>query len=268
MSDQSTPQEAHDQSVSGMPSNKLPAGPRHVAIIMDGNGRWARQRRLPTPAGHRAGVEAVRGVLKACTDCGVQVLTLFAFSSENWQRPRSEVQALMKLFGTYLKKEIKKLHADKIRLRFIGARDRFTPGLRKQMEDAEQLTARNTAATLVLAVDYGGQWDIANAARQLAEQVAAGQLQPSEINEQTLDACTALADLPKPDLCIRTAGEQRLSNFMLWQLAYAEYYFSDTLWPDFSEADLRQAISVFLQRERRFGRRDSELESLEEGQRA
>lgn len=244
-----------------LPDNNVSevSGPQHIAIIMDGNSRWAKRRGLPTSSGHRAGVEAVRSVLQACMDCDVKVLTLFAFSSENWQRPRAEVQALMRLFSSYLKKEIAKLNDDGIRLRFIGARDRFSKGLLEQMERAEQITAANSRATLVLAVDYGGQWDIARAARLLAEQAVAGKIQPADINEQLLGRHLQSADLLKPDLCIRTAGEQRLSNFMLWQLAYAEYYFTDTLWPDFSKSDLATAIEAFRQRDRRYGGRDEEL---------
>ncbi len=232
--------------------------PQHVAIIMDGNGRWAKQRGKPAPFGHRAGVEAVRKVLQLCADHGIGIVTLFAFSSENWQRPSTEVKALMALFATYLKGEIKKLHQDGVRVRFIGDRQRFNRSLVKQMEHAEQLTANNTDTTLVIAVDYGGQWDIANAARQLAEQVQAGQLQPGQIDEQLLDAYICLADLPKPDLCIRTAGEQRISNFLLWQLAYAELFFSEALWPDFGEPELLAALDSFNQRERRYGGRDEE----------
>ena len=230
--------------------------PQHLAIIMDGNSRWAKARGKSTSSGHRAGAETVRTVLQLCTDRGIKVVTLFAFSSENWQRPTLEVRALMTLFASYLKGEVKQLHADGVRLRFIGDRQRFSDGLVKLMEYSEQLTASNTDTTLVIAVDYGGQWDIANAARQLAEQVAAGQLKPEQIDEQLLDAHISLADLPKPDLCIRTAGEQRISNFLLWQLAYAELFFSDTLWPDFCAADLSAAIESFQQRVRRYGGRD------------
>lgn len=240
--------------------------PQHIAIIMDGNGRWAQRRGLNSSAGHRAGVEAVRGVLKACIDRGINVVSLFAFSSENWQRPALEVKALMSLFASYLKKEAKQLHADNVRLRFIGGRDRFSKALLKQMEQAEQLTAGNDGATLVLAIDYGGQWDIANAAKLLAKQVQAGQLDPERIDTAMLDRYTALADLPKPDLCIRTAAEQRISNFMLWQLAYAELYFADVLWPDFSERDLDLALRAYAGRERRFGGRlDGAIAQAEAG---
>jgi undecaprenyl diphosphate synthase len=229
--------------------------PQHLAVIMDGNGRWAKSRGLSTSDGHRAGVEAVRGVLKLCDDHGIKILTLFAFSSENWNRPALEVKALMSLFSSYLKKEVKKLHKDGVRVRFIGSRERFSKSLLKQMEEAEALTADNTETTLVIAVDYGGQWDIANAARQLAEQVKAGELEPAQVDVEHLDQLMALSDLPKPDLCIRTSGEQRISNFLLWQLAYAELFFTDTLWPDFSDNDMVAALRCFNGRERRYGGR-------------
>lgn len=224
---------------------------------MDGNNRWARKKRLPGPAGHSAGVEAVRSVLRACKSYGVEVLTLFAFSSENWERPHAEVNALMQLLSRYLNTEVKELHEDGVRLRFIGERSRLSPTLQSQMRDAELRTAANTRTTLVIAVDYGGQWDIARAAQRLAEQVQAGTLLASQISQKDLDANTALADLPKPDLCIRTGGDARISNFMLWQFAYSELYFTETLWPDFGELDLARALQDFSRRERRFGRRDT-----------
>jgi len=229
--------------------------PRHIAIIMDGNNRWARRRGLPGAAGHKAGVEAIRTVLRAARERGIEVLTLFAFSSENWLRPRAEVAALMQLFSTYLNSEVKKLHADGVRLRFIGQRARLKTSLQSKMVEAERLTANNTSSTLVIAVDYGGQWDIANAARELALRVERGELRADQIDEQLFDSCTALADLPKPDLLIRTAGEQRISNFLLWQLAYAELYFTDACWPDFGAQQLQLAIDAYQQRDRRFGGR-------------
>lgn len=232
--------------------------PQHIAIIMDGNSRWAKKRGKSTPAGHRAGVEAVRKVLRLCTDHGVKIVTLFAFSSENWQRPSAEVKALMRLFASYLKREVNQLHADGVRVRFIGDRQRFSKSLVKQMESAEQLTIDNTDTTLVIAVDYGGQWDITRAARELAEMVQAGVLQPEQIDESLLDAHISLADIPKPDLCIRTAGEQRISNFLLWQLAYAEFFFTETLWPDFGEKDMVAALASYHMRDRRYGGRDEE----------
>ncbi|ARN74990.1 polyprenyl diphosphate synthase [Oceanicoccus sagamiensis] len=241
------------------------AVPQHLAIIMDGNSRWAKSQGKSTPMGHKAGVEAVRSVLGLAKDYGIEIVTLFAFSSENWQRPSMEVKALMTLFSTYLKGEIKQLNNDGVRVRFIGDRQRFSDGLVKQMEYAEQLTADNSDTTLVIAVDYGGQWDIANAARQLAEQVKAGSLEPEQIDENLLDQYISLSDLPKPDMCIRTAGEQRVSNFLLWQMAYSEYFFTDTLWPDFGEADMQAALSSYNQRDRRYGGRESEEETSIKG---
>lgn len=229
--------------------------PEHIAFIMDGNSRWAKQRGKSTSAGHRAGVESVREVLRLAIDNGVRIVTLYAFSSENWLRPKAEVSALMTLLGTYLKKEVKKLHEDNVQLRFIGRRDQLAKSLVKQMEQAEALTANNSKAVLVIAVDYGGQWDIANAAKQLAAQVQSGELALDDITPERLGDYVALADLPPPDLCVRTAGEQRISNFLLWQLAYAEFYFTETFWPDFSEKDMQELLAVYAGRERRFGAR-------------
>lgn len=236
-----------------MPS--APSVPAHIAIVMDGNGRWAKKRLLPTAAGHKAGVEAVRTVLKACEKQGVKALTLFAFSSENWKRPELEVKALMSLFSSYLDNEVDSLHARNVRLRFIGRRDRFHPALLEKIEAAEEKTRSNNTFHLTLAVDYGGQWDIAQAARLLAMQVENGLLKACDIDEQKIAESLCLADLPAPDLFIRTSGECRISNFLLWQLAYAELYFTDVLWPDFSRRDLEQAIASFQQRDRRFGGR-------------
>jgi undecaprenyl diphosphate synthase len=229
--------------------------PRHVAIIMDGNNRWARQRNLPGPAGHRAGVEAVRGVMRACRDHKIEVLTLFAFSSENWQRPLPEVRALLALLSRYLRTEVKQLHDDNVRLRFIGQRDRFSPRLQRLMTHSENLTAANTGATVVIAVDYGGRWDIAAAARALAERCAHGSLSPEEITPELFGQVLALGDLPEPDLCIRTGGDARISNFLLWDFAYTELYFTPVLWPDFGELEFIRALSDYSRRERRFGGR-------------
>ena len=229
--------------------------PRHIAIIMDGNGRWASRRGLPVPAGHRAGVEAVRAALRTCKQKGVEVLTLFAFSSENWGRPETEVRALMALLCHYLRREVEQLQRDNVRLRLIGRRDRLSVRLQRLMGRSEQATAANTGATLVLAIDYGGQWDVVEAAKRLAGEVAAGTLSADEINPQRFDQMLSLGDLPAPDLCIRTGGDARISNFMLWQMAYTEFYFCDALWPDFDEAALGLAIEDFQGRERRFGGR-------------
>ncbi|MEM8560846.1 MAG: polyprenyl diphosphate synthase [Pseudomonadota bacterium] len=234
-----------------------PVIPRHVAIIMDGNNRWARKRGLPGPAGHRAGVEAVRGVLRACREHGVQVLTLFAFSSENWGRPQSEVRALLALLSRYLRSEVRELHQDGIRLRFIGERSRFSERLRRLMLKSEQITAANTGATVVIAVDYGGRWDIAQAAQKLALKVQDGSLCARDISPELIDRNVSISDLPRPDLCIRTGGDARVSNFMLWHFAYSELYFTNTLWPDFDETEFAEALADYSLRERRFGLRDS-----------
>ena len=231
--------------------------PQHVAIIMDGNNRWARRNGLPGTAGHRAGVEAVRGVLRACRDQGVKVLTLFAFSSENWGRPQPEVRALLALLSRYLRNEVREMHKDGIRLRFIGKRDNFSRALCRLMDHSEQLTADNTASTVIIALDYGGQWDIAQAAQKLAYQVQAGTLQPADITAQLIDDNVSISDLPRPDLCIRTGGDARISNFMLWHFAYSELYFTNTLWPDFGELEFARALADYSSRERRFGVRDA-----------
>lgn len=233
------------------------AVPKHVAIIMDGNGRWAEQRGASASTGHKAGVEGIRKVLNASRDAGVKIVTLYAFSSENWQRPTPEVNALMRLFSGYIDSETRQLNKDGVRIRFIGKRDRFSRALLKQMDYAEQLTRFNREFTLVIAVDYGGHWDITNAAKTLAEKVEKGEMKAADITEEKLDYYTALADLAKPDLCIRTANEHRISNFLLWQLAYSEFYFCDVLWPDFDEAEMHKALEAYSQRDRRFGARPS-----------
>ncbi len=232
-----------------------PRIPRHVAVIMDGNGRWAKARGLPAVAGHRAGVEVIRKLLRACREHGVGVLTLFAFSSENWQRPRDEVRGLMALFMRYLRAEVRELHENGIRLRIIGDRARFAPRLRRLMAESEALTAANTGFTLVIAADYGGQWDIVQAARALAAEVAAGRLQAHEVDAGALERHLSLADLPRPDLLIRTGGDHRISNFLLWQIAYTELYFTECFWPDFGAAEFAAALRDYAARERRFGGR-------------
>ncbi|GAB5414703.1 MAG: polyprenyl diphosphate synthase [Congregibacter sp.] len=229
--------------------------PRHVAIIMDGNNRWARKRGLPGPAGHRAGVEAVRGVMNSCREHGVEVLTLFAFSSENWARPLPEVRALLALLSRYLRTEVKQLHEDGVRLRFIGQRERFSPRLQRLMTHAETVTADNTQATVIIAVDYGGQWDIARAARSLAQQCSQGELNPEDITPERLQSELSLGEFPPPDLCIRTGGDARISNFLLWDFAYSELYFTSILWPDFGELEFARALADYARRERRFGGR-------------
>jgi undecaprenyl diphosphate synthase len=234
--------------------------PRHVAIIMDGNGRWAKGRNLPRPMGHREGVKAVRRTVEACRQRGIEVLTLFAFSSENWRRPAAEVGLLMDLFVRTLKKEVEQLHRNGVRMRFIGDRGAFEPKLQALMDSAEQQTAENDSLKLVMAVNYGGRWDIARAARALAERVQAGEMQAEAIDSDALTAATCLADLPEPDLFIRTGGEQRISNFLLWQLAYTELYFTELLWPDFDETALDEALHSFAGRQRRFGQTGDQVE--------
>ncbi|MET1023396.1 MAG: polyprenyl diphosphate synthase [Pseudoxanthomonas sp.] len=231
----------------------LPTVPRHLAIIMDGNGRWAERRRRPRMIGHRAGARAVNLCIDFCLERGVQVLTLFAFSSENWGRPAEEVGALMKLFMGALEREVDELHRRGVRVRFIGQRDRFAPAIVQRMDAAEALTVANTALTLVIAASYGGRQDMALAARALAVEVAAGRLNPEDIDEARLGAQVALADLPSPDLFIRTGGDHRVSNFLLWQLAYTELWFTETLWPDLDATVLQAALDDFAMRERRFG---------------
>jgi undecaprenyl diphosphate synthase len=227
--------------------------PRHVAIIMDGNGRWAQRRRRPRMIGHRAGARAVNRTIDVCLARGIQALTLFAFSSENWGRPTEEVDALMKLFLHALDREVAELHRRGVRVRFIGERSRFAAGIRERMQQAETATAGNDRLTLAIAASYGGRQDIALAARALAEDVAAGRLAPEQIDESLLAERVALADLPAPDLFIRTGGDTRISNFLLWQLAYTELWFTETLWPDFDEQVLQQALDDYARRERRFG---------------
>jgi undecaprenyl diphosphate synthase len=227
--------------------------PRHIAVIMDGNGRWAAARALPRPAGHRMGVKAVKQIVENCARRNVQVLTLFAFSSENWKRPKEEVSMLMSRFLQALDDEVADLHKNGIRLTFAGNLQQLSPALRERMNAATALTAGNSKMTLVIAIAYGGRWDIASAARRLAERVVAGELRAEDIDETQLGEQLALAGLPDPDLLIRTGGEQRVSNFLLWNLAYTELYFCDTLWPDFDERELDAAIAHFSRRQRRFG---------------
>ncbi|RPE76949.1 polyprenyl diphosphate synthase [Vulcaniibacterium tengchongense] len=227
--------------------------PRHIAVIMDGNGRWAERRRRPRAVGHRAGARAVNVCIDFCLERGVEALTLFAFSSENWGRPEEEVGALMKLFLNALEREVDELHRRGVRVRFIGERERFGETIRKQMDAAEARTAGNARLHLTVAASYGGRWDIARAARALAEDVAAGRLAPEAIDEAALGARVCLADLPPPDLFIRTGGEMRISNFLLWQMAYTELWFTDLLWPELDAATLQRALDDYAGRERRFG---------------
>lgn len=235
------------------PEIQLRSVPRHLAIIMDGNNRWARREGYPGVAGHRAGAEVVRDIISACESRGIRYLTLFAFSSENWGRPRAEVRALLALLSRYLRNEVAKLVSDGVRLRVIGRRDRFSPRLQQLIAKAEAETEAGERATLTLALDYGGRWDVAQVTQSLARDVLSGAIQLDDIDEEAISQRLATADLPDPDLCIRTAGETRISNFLLWQFAYAEFWFTEVLWPDFDETVLDLALADYAVRERRFG---------------
>lgn len=236
--------------------------PQHIAIIMDGNGRWAKKRFLPRVAGHQRGVETVREMVKACRVLGVQYLTLFAFSSENWRRPADEVTFLMQLFVKMLEREVSSLHKNNVRLKVIGDLSRFDDILRKYIFDAEQLTAENDGLTLTIAANYGGRWDMMNAVHTLLK---AHPEKTGTFTEEDLQPYLSMSYAPEPDLFIRTGGEQRISNFLLWQLAYTELYFTDTLWPAFDRTELERAIASYLHRERRFGRTSEQLTRATEG---
>ena len=233
--------------------------PKHIAIIMDGNGRCAKSRHQSRFMGHRAGVKSVEKIVKHCVKCEVEVLSLFAFSSENWRRPTKEVSLLMELFAVALKQQTKRIHKNNTRLRVIGDISKFSKSLQKQIEEAQTITENNTGLTINVAANYGGRWDITRSVKQLAERVMEGSLKLEDITEQQITQGLITADLPEPDLFIRTGGEQRVSNFMLWQMAYTEFYFTDTLWPDFDEQVLDTAIASFNQRERRFGKTSEQL---------
>ncbi len=233
------------------------APPRHVAIIMDGNGRWAKSRHLPRSAGHQRGAESLRRTLRACHAAGVQCLTVYAFSAENWQRPASEVKDLMGLLQAYLTREVEELHGNGVRLRFIGDRSALDAGIIRQLEAVEEKTRGNEDFHLTIALSYGARQELAHAAQSLAHEVASGTLKLEEVTEEALAARLYTADLPDLDLVIRTGGEHRLSNFLLWQAAYAELYFTNTLWPDFGEEDLHAALNDFSRRERRFGKTEA-----------
>ena len=235
--------------------------PQHIAIIMDGNGRWARRRHLPRAAGHKAGVEAVRATVRGCAERGVKVLTLFAFSSENWKRPKQEVGFLMDLFMTMLEREVRKLHENNIKVQVIGELSAFSESLREKIAQAHELTKDNTGLVLNIAANYGGRWDIVNATKQLVADVQNQKLAISDINESMLSSYMQLDGLPEPDLFIRTGGEQRISNFLLWNLAYTELYFAEMSWPDFDDAALQQAIDSFQSRERRFGKTSEQVQA-------
>lgn len=241
--------------------------PKHVAIIMDGNGRWAQQRNKHRTFGHKAGVDAVRASVTFARRHGIEALTLFAFSSENWKRPEEEVSILMGLFDLVLSREVKKLNKNNIRLRVIGDVSAFDEKLRDKITKAEALTANNDALTLNIAANYGGRWDIVNAARQLCEEVKKGTLNAEAIDEASFAKHTSIPDLPELDLLIRTGGDHRISNFLLWQCAYAEFYFCETLWPDFNEQSFADAVADFAQRQRRFGLTGEQICSDNQGER-
>jgi len=236
------------------------ASPAHIAIIMDGNGRWAKNRGMLRHVGHKAGLDTARKIIERCATLGVGTLTLFTFSSENWHRPEGEVSRLMELFMVALGKDVRELHANGIRVRFIGKREPFSGKLQQGMREAEELTRANRRMLLNIAVSYGGRWDIVEAARRFAAEVARGAASPADMNENSFAAGLSLGGFPDPDLFIRTGGERRLSNFMLWNLAYSELYFSDLLWPDFGEQALDEALQWFNSRRRRFGRTQEQAE--------
>ncbi len=239
-------------------TNSVKAPPKHIAIIMDGNGRWAKSRSMPRSSGHKKGVKSVRTIVKHCAKIGVKTLTLFAFSSENMNRPNEEVGLLFKLFLTVLRNETKKLKDNNIRLDIIGDLSVFTPEIQNLAEEAQQQLQNNTGLNLVIAANYGGQWDITEAAKKIATKAAKGEIKPESIDNDVFEAHTALAQYPKVDLLIRTSGEVRVSNFLLWDIAYSELYFCDTFWPDFDANDLDLAINNFHSRDRRFGERNGE----------
>lgn len=241
------------------PLDSVSTPPKHIAIIMDGNNRWAKARGLKGVAGHKAGAERIRDVLQGCENLGVDVLTVFAFSSENWRRPQAEVKALMMLFQNYLAKEAEKLLRNNVRLKVIGSREKFSKGLNKAIDKAEALTAEGKR-TLVLAADYGGQWDMAQAAQRMAQDVLEGKVSVADINAELMSSYICLNDLPPVDLCIRTGGDHRISNFLLWQIAYAELYFTECFWPDFDEQQLIAAVADFSLRQRRFGMTSEQVE--------
>ena len=238
--------------------------PQHIAIIMDGNNRWAKSRGLAAKSGHRQGAEVARKIVDSCISRDIKYLTLFAFSSENWLRPRQEVQGLMALFLSVLRrKEINQLHKRNVRLQFIGNRNSFSQKLQSNMREVEQLTKKNTGTTVIVAADYGGRWDIANALGSIAQKIASGELSQDAIDADVVHKHTSISDYPDPDLCIRTGGEHRISNFLLWQFAYTELYFSDCYWPDFDDAQFQLALDDFAKRQRRYGSHDEQEQTGE-----
>ncbi|MCW8901950.1 MAG: polyprenyl diphosphate synthase [Gammaproteobacteria bacterium] len=255
-----TPQSKNDLPDTDIPS--VASIPRHVAIIMDGNGRWAQKRGLPRVAGHKAGVETVRTVIQSCAEKGIEVVTLFAFSSENWRRPKKEVTLLMSLFLAALQREVKKLHKNGVQLRIVGDVSAFDNKIQEQIKKSEELTKNNKTLILNIAANYGGQWDITEAVKALANQVESGDLKAEDITSELIKQNLTMCDLPEPDLFIRTGGEQRISNFLIWQLAYSELYFTDTLWPDFDRQAFEDALTSFAGRQRRFGHTGEQIEKM------
>jgi len=236
-----------------MKSKHSPCPPRHVALIMDGNGRWAQARGLPRSAGHKAGIDALRRCVRAASDHGIEVLSIYSFSTENWQRPKLEVAFLLDLLRRFIRQDVAELHASGVQIKIIGSRTELEPSIVKMIEDAENLTAGNSKLKLIVAFNYGARQELARAAKALAEQVAAGKLNPAEIGVEKLESALDTAGLPPVDLLIRTGGEQRISNFLVWQCAYAEFYFTPIFWPDFDAQVLGKALEDFASRDRRFG---------------
>jgi undecaprenyl diphosphate synthase len=236
-----------------MSAQSLPTPPRHVAVIMDGNGRWAAARGLPRSAGHKQGIEALRRTVKAAGDCGVEFLTVYSFSTENWSRPKAEVQFLMQLFRRFIRQDVAELHGNGVRIRMIGTREGLEPSLIKMIEEAEKLTVLNTGMTLVIAFNYGGRQELVRAVQSLAQQIKSDEIAPDDITIESLGAHLDTKNMPDPDLLIRTGGEERLSNFLLWQSAYTELVFTPEFWPDFDSAAFQKAIDIFHSRDRRFG---------------
>jgi undecaprenyl diphosphate synthase len=234
--------------------------PAHVVIVMDGNGRWAKKRLMPRTAGHAAGVKATKKAVEFCVEKSVSALTLFAFSSENWKRPEQEVSTLMELFITTLQSEVKSLHEQNVRMRFIGDCTAFSEKLQSKIDQAISLTENNTGLQLNIAVNYGGRWDVAQACKSIAEKISSGEISSEAIDAELVDQYTCLADLPDPELFIRTGGEKRISNFLIWQLAYSELYFSDVLWPDFDREEFSNALNWFTSIQRRFGETGEQIE--------
>jgi len=237
------------------------AKPKHIVVVMDGNGRWAKKRLMPRTAGHHAGVKSTRKVVEASVKEGIQALTIFAFSSENWKRPEQEVSSIMELFISTLQSEVESLHKQNVRVRFIGECSAFSEKLQQKIQAATQLTKDNTGLQLNIAVNYGGRWDIAEACKNIAAKVQAGDISLADINAEMVNEHICLSELPEPDLFIRTGGEQRISNFLIWQLAYTELYFTDTLWPDFGSQQFQEALNWFEGRQRRFGKTGEQVEA-------